>query len=187
MFGGLIKMTAAVGFCAVLAGAFLADPRNAKSVAGFSSGTLHPVAAAAPAPAAPMPLAAPVQRLGYGREELAADAGGQYRARVEMDGTSIPMLIDTGATTVALTYADAAKIGYAPAPADYTVPVQTANGLANAAPLKLREVRLGTLLVSDVPALVLPRDIAGTSLLGMTFLKKLGGFEIASDKLVMRQ
>ncbi len=186
MFGGLIKIVVGAGFFAMVAGIYLSDPRNSQSAAHMADGLVTRGPSAAPV-RAPPPVAAPVQRIGYGREEIAADSVGQYHATVEFEGNSIPMLVDTGATLVALTYADADKLGYAPAPADYTVPVQTANGLAKAASLKLREVRLGTLMVSDVPALVMPREITGVSLLGMSFLKKLGGFEIASGKLVMRQ
>ncbi len=123
---------------------------------------------------------------GYGQVELRADAGGQYHANVDVEGIRIPMLVDTGATFLALTFDDAQRLGLTPASADYTVDVMTANGHAKAAKTTLREVRLGTLLVSGVPALILPRDTHGMSLLGMSFLKKLGGFQIASGTLVLK-
>jgi aspartyl protease family protein len=151
--------------------------------AGMSFGGLRfrPAPAAAP-PASPGTPAAS----GYGRVELRPDSAGQYRTDVEIEGRRIPMLVDTGATLVSLTFDDALKLGMAPAPADYTADIRTANGMAKAARITLREIRVGTLLVADVPALVMPRNISGTSLLGMSFLKKLGGFEIASGTLILR-
>ena len=51
---------------------------------------------------------------------------------------------------------------------------------------KLREVRLGTLSVRDVDAIVFKENIKVTSLLGMSFLQKLK-FEVADNTLVLRQ
>ena len=123
---------------------------------------------------------------GYGKVELRSDSGGQYRVGVEVDGRQIPMMVDTGATYLTLTYADAQRLGVAPAPADYVVDVMTANGSIRAARATLREVRLETLRITDVSALVLPRGINGMSLLGMSFLKRLGGLEVASGTMVLR-
>ena len=188
MLSGLVKTSAFLAFAAMLAGTYLSNPDNSKAALRATDGLLS--GAEAPTSglqrAAATPVEAPRPSLGYGREELKPDAAGQYQTTVEFEGTTIPMLVDTGATLISLTYDDAAKIGHAPAPADFTLPVQTANGMAKAASLTLREVRLGTLMVTNVSALV-PRDIKGESLLGMSFLKKLGGFEVASGNLVLRQ
>ena len=64
--------------------------------------------------------------------------------------------------------------------------MSTANGPAKAAKLLLREVRVDNLLVRGVPSLIMPESVVGTSLLGMTFLQRLGGFEVASGNLVLR-
>ena len=123
---------------------------------------------------------------GYGRVELRPDRAGQYHAAVEIDGRRLPMLVDTGASVVALTYADAASIGIRPMPSDFKIKMLTANGVSASAPTRLREVRLDTLLVDDVPAIVMPEGLPGTSLLGMSFLKKLGGFEITGGNLMLK-
>ena len=190
MVNGVIKSAAGVAILAVVGASYLSDATGKGDAKGFSGvgGWFSAAPSQQPTPAtAPSPSRPVVQSLGYGREQLKPDAGGQYHANVEIEGRLLPMLVDTGATLVSLTYDDAEKLGYTPAPADFTVPVQTANGLSKAANLTLREARLGTLMVSNVPAIVLPRGINGVSLLGMSFLKKLGGFEIASGDLVMRQ
>jgi aspartyl protease family protein len=190
MVNGVIKSAAGVAILAVVGASYLSDATGKGDAKGLSGagGWFSSAPATPPAPAATAPQLRPaLQSLGYGREQLKPDAGGQYHANVEIEGRLLPMLVDTGATLVSLTFEDAEKLGYAPAPADFTVPVQTANGLSKAANLTLREARLGTLMVSNVPAIVLPRGINGVSLLGMSFLKKLGGFEIASGDLIMRQ
>ena len=187
MINGVIKSAAGVAILAVIGASYLSDATGKGEEKGLSGarGWFSSAPAAPPSPP-PMQLRPAVQSLGYGREQLKPDAGGQYHANVEIEGRLLPMLVDTGATLVSLTYDDAERLGYAPAPADFTVPVQTANGLSKAANLTLREARLGTLMVSNVPAIVLPRGINGVSLLGMSFLKKLSGFEIASGDLIMR-
>jgi aspartyl protease family protein len=123
---------------------------------------------------------------GYGRIKLTPDGFGQYHADVEIDGRRLPMLIDTGASFVALTYDDAASVGIRPMPSDFNVKMSTANGISLAAAVRLREVRLDTIDVSDIPAIVMPRNVSATSLLGMSFLKKLGGFQVADGDLVLK-
>lgn len=118
--------------------------------------------------------------------EIRPDSGGQFHANVEIEGRILPMLVDTGATLVTLTYANADLIGYAPTPTDYKTEVLTANGKVLAAQVRLLDVRIASLVARDVPALVMPRQMTGTSLLGMSFLKKLNGFEVASGNLVLR-
>ncbi len=119
---------------------------------------------------------------------IAADPLGQFSTDAEINGSRIPnMLVDTGATTVALSYEDASAIGAFPAPADYKYKVSTANGVAYAAHVKLHEVRVGNLVVHDVDALVGERGALTSSLLGMTFLSKLSRFEVESGALILRQ
>jgi clan AA aspartic protease (TIGR02281 family) len=134
----------------------------------------------------------PTQRFassGAGRIEhrIAADRQGQFFAYVEIDGKALPMLVDTGASSVALSYEDAAAAGIFPLPADYKYPVSTANGIARVAHVKLRNVRLGQLLVQDVDAVIGERGALGSSLLGMTFLSRLSHIEAANGALVLRQ
>lgn len=149
-----------------------------------------PVQAAAPAakprPAPARAIADP-PRAKQGEVRLGADPLGQYTSDVEINGSRIHMLVDTGASSVALSYEDAAAIGVYPAPADYKFAVSTANGTAHVARATLRQVRLGSVVVYDVEALVGERGALSTSLLGMTFLSKLSRIEVASGALVLHQ
>ena len=136
-------------------------------------------AAAAPAPTVPVALTS-------GRSVmLKPDQAGQFRADVTVNGRTIRMLVDTGASLVALTQQDAVTLGVLPL--TFNVPVQTASGTARAGEAKLSEVRIGNLQANDIPALVLPPGVSGHSLLGMSFLRKLSGFELSAGNLILKQ
>jgi aspartyl protease family protein len=124
---------------------------------------------------------------GSGAVTLRADSRGHFSADLTINGGRVPMMVDTGASIIALTQEDAHRAGVFPNPADFKVPVSTANGSIGAAPVKLREVRLDRIVVRDVDAVVLPAGRLRTSLLGMSFLQRLSGFNVANNTLVLRQ
>jgi aspartyl protease family protein len=139
--------------------------------------------------AAGVPVSAPVA--GSGKIVLEGDGRGHFTAQVTVDGASLPMLVDTGASSVALTFEDAERLGVVPPGDSFTAGVQTGNGIVRAAPVRLRSVELrgisGTIRQADVEALVMPRGRLGTSLLGMSFLRRLGRVEMAADRLVLER
>ena len=65
--------------------------------------------------------------------ELKAGQNGHFVVKAEINGTRVRVLVDTGASAVALSYDDASDIGLRPKNLDYDVPVSTANGIAKAA------------------------------------------------------
>lgn len=144
-----------------------------------------PSAAVQPPPSAPAPP--PWASSGYGVVTIEPGPGGHYIADVDIQGRRLQMLVDTGASIIALTEEDARAVGIFPSYSDYAVPISTANGSIKAAPVMLREVRIRGISVRDVRAVVLPRGAAAGSLLGMSFLQKLRGFEVASGRLILRQ
>ena len=95
------------------------------------------------------------------------------------------MLVDTGASSVVLTGKDAHVIGINPASTDFDVKMATANGVVLVAPVLLKEVAIGDIVVRDVRAVVVPEDRLQVSLLGMTFLSKLSRFEVSGDRLIL--
>ncbi len=129
---------------------------------------------------------APFGTAGYGAMMIPRERDGHYHVAAEINGRTIPMLVDTGATSIALSYEDAAAAGILPMPADFKVPMQTANGTGFAAAVRLQEVRVGQIVVRDVQGVVVPRGALSGSLLGMSFLGKLKGFEVAADNLVLK-
>ncbi len=109
-----------------------------------------------------------------------------FVASVAVDGASVPMLVDTGASTVVLRHPDARLLGVDTTRLRYTVPVQTANGLAYAAHARLGEVSVGSIAVRNVDALVAQPGVLKESLLGMSFLSRLRSYEFAGDYLTFR-
>ena len=128
----------------------------------------------------------PVQRLDA--YAIDSDRSGQFATTMLVSGRQVPVLVDTGATYVTLTAEDAATLGLHPADSAFRYAFQTANGTARAAPVLLPEIRVGNVSVRDVQAFVSqPGALTGQSLLGMSFLRKLSGFEIQRGQLVLKQ
>ena len=118
--------------------------------------------------------------------ELKAGHGGDYFVAAYINNTSINVLIDTGASAVALSFEDAEKAGLHPSNLDYTIPVSTANGMVRAARVKLNRVEIDNVRVDDVDALVLPAGALKGTLLGMSFLSKLSSFKSEGGVLTLK-
>ena len=119
---------------------------------------------------------------------IPAARDGHYITSAEINGWPMPhMLIDTGATYVALSYEDAANLGIYPGPGDYKYETRTANGMAHVAAVTLREVRLGDIVVDNVQAVVAERGALDVSLLGMSLLSRLSRVETSDGALILRQ
>jgi aspartyl protease family protein len=113
------------------------------------------------------------------------NGGGHFGVRAEVDNEPMSLLVDTGATFVTLTPDDAAEIGIDPSTLDFVVPIQTANGTIRAASIRLERIAIGPIERENIPALVAPRGALDESLLGLSFLDKLGGYSISGDRLVL--
>ena len=100
-----------------------------------------------------------------------------------VNGASVRLLVDTGASLVTLTPADARAAGIARGELVFNHRVSTANGFARMAPVTLREIRIGQLSLYDVPAAVL--ENLNISLLGMSFLSRLQSYEMREGKLTI--
>jgi aspartyl protease family protein len=111
---------------------------------------------------------------------------GHFIARASINGATLPMLVDTGASTVVLRQADAQKIGIDTERLKYTVPVQTANGTSYAAHVRIKSFSVGTITFTEVEALVSKPGALRDSLLGMSFLNRLRSYEFSGDFLTMR-
>jgi aspartyl protease family protein len=111
--------------------------------------------------------------------------GGEFALRARINGVAAPMVIDTGATSVVLTYETAKAAGLPLELLDYDVDVETAGGHTRAARLTLDRLAIGKLVERSVPALVVPHGQMKTNLLGMSFLDRLESFEVRADRLVL--
>ena len=115
---------------------------------------------------------------------IAKSPDGHYWAEGLVNGSHIRFLVDTGATAVALTPADAERLGFDPAKLTYGFRVTTAAGETRAAQVKLAEISVAGARIENVDALVIEKGL-DASLLGMTFLGRLASFQATRDTLVL--
>jgi aspartyl protease family protein len=120
------------------------------------------------------------------RIEVSADLRGHFVVHPTLDGRRVRMLVDTGASVVVLSHEDAQIAGVRVGSSAYAERIATANGIVQAARVRFSEVRIGDISVRGVEALVLPPGKLSMSLLGMSFLKRLAGFEIAQGRLILK-
>jgi clan AA aspartic protease (TIGR02281 family) len=118
--------------------------------------------------------------------EITRSDSGDFALRAKVNGVSAPMVIDTGATSVVLTYETAKAAGLPLELLDYNVDVETAGGRVRAARLTLDRLAVGKLVERSVPALVVPRGQMKSNLLGMSFLNRLESWEVRADRLMLR-
>jgi aspartyl protease family protein len=107
---------------------------------------------------------------GAGRVVLTADSRGHYVTTGFVNNKPQQFLVDTGASIVALSKADALRLGLNLANGR-TVQANTANGRAYGTAIRIDSLRIGEITVNNVETWVLD-DLAGPALLGMTFLSR---------------
>jgi aspartyl protease family protein len=117
--------------------------------------------------------------------EIAANPLGHFITIAEIEHTAIRVLVDTGASVVAMSYEDAEAAGLAPRTLTYDAPVATANGQVEGARVLLERVMIGNVLVRDVEGIVLPKGAYDGTLLGMSFLNKLSRFRVEDGTLYL--
>ncbi|HUF88225.1 MAG TPA: TIGR02281 family clan AA aspartic protease [Thermohalobaculum sp.] len=122
-----------------------------------------------------------------GEAELRRGWDGHYRAEASVNGVPMKLMIDTGASMVLIPYEEVASIGIDPAALDFSVPVTTANGRSEVAPVRLSSIKIGPIAVFDVPAAVARPGRLKNGLLGMSFLDRLDETSFRQDRLILRQ
>ena len=169
--------------CAVVVSRFIAPEMRSAPTPEPTPATT-PAASARPAHTSGIPggTAAPAANAAL----LKLEDDGHYWASAEVDGRAVKFMVDTGASTVALTYDDARRIGLDPDQLDYSWRIRTAGGEVRGASVHLSAIRIGRVEVRNVEAMVL-RDGLSQSLLGMTFLRELDSYEFRRGKLILRQ
>jgi aspartyl protease family protein len=118
--------------------------------------------------------------------QIPRGSNGEFAVQARINGIAAAMVVDTGATSVVLTYETAKAVGLPLEMLEYNIDVQTAGGHTKAARLWLDRLVIGKLVERNVPALVVPQGLMKTNLLGMSFLDRLEGFEVRADQLMLR-
>jgi aspartyl protease family protein len=122
-----------------------------------------------------------------GTVTLEAGDHGHFFAEVEINGRSVDVLVDTGATLVALTSEDAQRAGIFVHPSDFTHTVSTANGVARVAPVTIDEISIGDITVRNIRAAVAERGKLAQTLLGMSFLSRLSRVDMRDGALILQE
>jgi aspartyl protease family protein len=113
-----------------------------------------------------------------------AGPDGHFHVTALVDGVEVLFLVDTGASDVVLTPDDARRLGFDPARLTYSQVYNTANGIGRGAPVRLDNVLLGPIGLQDVRASV-NETAMDRSLLGMSFLNRIGGYQVRGDVLTL--
>lgn len=119
--------------------------------------------------------------------ELKMQGDGHYHADAEINGRSVSVLVDTGATLVAMSYEDAESAGIYVKPSDYTAISRTANGTARFAPVTIDRISIDGIMVRGVQAAVAEPGKLSVTLLGMAFLSKLNRVEMRDGRLLLQE
>ena len=118
--------------------------------------------------------------------EIKGGQNGHFTVQAYINNQPVTVLVDTGASAVALSYEDAERVGLHPSELAFNVPVNTANGVAQAARAKLSKVEIDSVRVDDVDAMVLPQGALRGTLLGMSFLSRLSSFKAEDGTLTLK-
>jgi aspartyl protease family protein len=154
-----------------------------------------PVVGAAAAPAiklTPQTRAAPIKTVGFGEAAGQQAVGGQTVLKRARDGhfytvglaqgREVNFLIDTGASMVALTGSDALNLGIQWSPDELQMIGRGANGDIQGKPVMLASLQVGNVRVENIQAVVIPVGL-DVSLLGQSFLSKIGNVNINRDQM----
>jgi aspartyl protease family protein len=111
---------------------------------------------------------------------------GSYQTRGEINGRSVELIVDTGATSVALSQATASRLGIDLKDARRSGMAETASGLVRSWLVLLDTVRVGEIEQRNVEAAVLSGAYPSKILLGMTFLQRVQ-MEHQGSVMVLRE
>lgn len=117
---------------------------------------------------------------------LVRSDNGHFEAVVGINNASIRFLVDTGATSISLSFADAESAGIDVENLNFTIPTSTANGIAYSAEARIDRLYLGGIERRNLRVSVSKRGRMTTSLLGQQFLESLSSYEKRGDRLTLR-
>lgn len=116
---------------------------------------------------------------------LRANRSGHFFARAHINNRPVAVLVDTGATAIALSYEDARQIGIEPRESDFTSLARTANGTVRTAPVTIDSIRIGDVEVRNLRGSIAEPGNQHVTLLGMEFIRRLGRFEMRGQELIL--
>lgn len=123
--------------------------------------------------------------IGFGKPPgavLKREVDGHFYADAEVNGRDVRFLVDTGATSIALTGDDARALGLHWNDSDLRPIARGASGPVEGVPVMLSSVALGGIRANSMPAAIIPEGL-DVSLLGQAFLSRAESIKINGDKM----
>ena len=115
---------------------------------------------------------------------LTRESDGHFYANVTVAGAPLRMMVDTGASVIALTAADAQAAGLSWSEADVRVIGRGASGDVRGVPAMLGDVDVGGMTAHNIQAVIIPEGL-DISLLGQSYLSSISSVEIAEDRMIL--
>lgn len=160
-------------------------------VAGLAIGLMLPDAKRGPAPGVESALVAtpqsdaPPRNPDWNRETvLTRESNGHFYTAADVNGQPIKFMVDTGATGVALTVADAKAAGIAVDRSQFESVGTGAGGTVYGQRVHIRELAVEGKRIGDLTAVVI--DGLTISLLGQAYLRTLDSVQISGDTMTLR-
>ncbi len=122
---------------------------------------------------------------GFASATIPRAPDGHFYADAQINGATLRLMIDTGATSIALTRADAQAAGIQAAPGDFSATGQGAGGTIKLKRITLDRIAIGPVAANHVEAVV-AEDGLPASLIGQSFLARVGRIEISGDRMTLR-
>ncbi|MGZ3217018.1 retropepsin-like aspartic protease family protein [Paracoccus sp. T5] len=135
-----------------------------------------------------MTSTAPQQQVleGGSRIEIPLGRGGHFHLEAMLNGTPVHFIVDTGATSVALSRDDAIRIGLDPERLRFDGQAVTANGRVRTASVTIQDFAIGDAVDRNVRAVVIDSELRD-SLLGMSYLRRFARVSFEGDLLVLER
>lgn len=124
------------------------------------------------------------QQISGSTVRIAMDADGHFWAQATLNGVRRRMLIDSGATTTALSVGTARAAGLDLDESRLPVLIDTANGRITARTATVKQVAIGGIVAHDLPVVV-SDAFAETDVIGMNFLSRLAGWRVEGKTLIL--
>lgn len=121
-----------------------------------------------------------------GEVQIVRAGDSHFHVDASVNDATIAFMVDTGASMVALSWADARAAGIDPASLAFNRRVATASGIALAADIIIDRIVIGPIERRAVKGVVLPRESGDASLLGLSFLDTLTSYAVSGDRLTLR-
>ncbi len=119
-----------------------------------------------------------------GTVRLTLGEDGHFHVNADVNGRSVRFLVDSGATTTALSVASANVGKVEVSQSGFPVMIDTANGTTTARRARIAALSVGPIARADFPVLV-SESFGDTNLLGMDFLSSLKGWRVEGETMIL--